>query len=89
MTIIDELQQLAKAHPPLHDDKANKKIEKLERMAFFYSSKIGTTEIPIKQESLFRGFVSSIAYAITIIRIHRVLVRKLNYISEKEYNDVS
>ena len=87
MTLYEELQKLAIAHPPLAEEKSDNMVDRLQRMSYFYSSKIEDTEIAPKQASYFKGLVSSLAYAITVIQLHRKLGRRLNELLEAHKDD--
>lgn len=65
------IQDLAKKYPPPSDPKLERRIQRLERMASFYKSKIN--EAPEKQALMFAGFESALNYAITTIKIYRKL----------------
>lgn len=80
-----ELEKLAKSHPVPSDDKLNKRIDKLERMRHFYEQKL--PDAPEKQSLMFKSFIASLIYAITIIKMYRKLTRRLAELTEEASNE--
>lgn len=76
-----EIRALSKSHPIPQQEKLDRRMLRLERMARFYDDK--APEAPTKQGLMFRGFVSALIYAITIIKMYRKLTKKLAEIAEE------
>lgn len=71
-----KIKQLAREYPQLERDKVNKSLAGLERMANFYASKAEIA--PRNQEMLFRSFIVTLNYAMTVITLHRKLTNDLH-----------
>lgn len=80
--LANELKQLAKSHPMLSDDKLKRRMARLERMQQFYQEK--APDAPEKQSLMFMSFVSSLLYAMTIIKMYRKLTCRLAELVEEE-----
>lgn len=75
-TPADELLKiLARSHPMPSEQKLDKKVKRIEKMAVFYEAKI--PEAPEKQAMMFAGFVSALFYAKTMINQYRKLTQKI------------
>jgi len=66
---------LAKSHPVPNEDKLERRMKRLDRMAKFYEEKAPSA--PEKQSMMFTGFVSALMFAATIIKMYRKLTKQL------------
>lgn len=80
-----DLKALLKSHPVPAEDKLERRVKRLERMAGFYSDK--AAEAPEKQSMMFMGFVSAIMYAITTIKMYRKLTKRLAELAAETEGD--
>jgi hypothetical protein len=85
MDYKDEIKQLAKSHPIPSEDKLERRMKRIDRMTAFYEEKI--PEAPEKQSLMFTGFVSSLIYAATMIKMYRKLTIKLAQLAEEAGDD--
>lgn len=81
----DKLIELARRYQVPADEKMNRRLDRIQRMLTFYESKI--PDAPEKQANMFKGFVSSLLYAITMIKMYRKLTKELNTIAEEATNE--
>lgn len=78
----DEIKRLAEAFPEPSEDKMNRRMGRLQRMANFYEEKIPVA--PPKQSLMFTTFVSALLYAMDIIRNYQKLTRQLAELAERD-----
>lgn len=69
------INALARSHPVPSEEKLLRRMARLERMARFYDEK--APDAPEKQAMMFKGFVSALLYAMTMIKMYRKLTKKL------------
>jgi hypothetical protein len=81
----DKIVELARRYQVPADEKMNRRLDRLSRMTAFYESKI--PDAPEKQANMFKGFVSSLLYAATMIKMYRKLTKELNTIAEEATNE--
>lgn len=75
LEVTEAIKALNKGYPPPSTDKMDRRMKRLERLFRFYTDK--TPEAPPKQAMLFRGFITSLVYAMTILKMYRALTRKI------------
>lgn len=75
----DQVEALAKSYPILSEEKVERRLERLGRMAEFYRRKA-----PDSQDggAMFYGFVETLEYAILSINMYRKLTSKLAELAE-------
>ena len=87
---MDELQakinDLARQHQVPAEIKLERRLDRMDRMTKFYESKIESPDIPEKQANMFKGFVSSLLYAVTMIKMYRKLTKALQELAQEEVN---
>lgn len=81
MDYKDQMKQLAKSHPVPSEEKLQRRMKRIDRMTTFYEEKI--PEAPEKQATMFTGFVSSLIYAATMIKMYRKLTIKIAQLAEE------
>lgn len=74
---MTDIQDLAARYGVPNEVKLERRLQRLERMISFYQSKVDMPDIPEKQANMFKGFISSLQYAITMIKMHRSLTKEL------------
>ena len=84
----EKIIELARQHSVPSELKLERRMERMQRMTSFYESKIGTPDIPEKQANMFNGFVSSLLYAMTMIKMYRKLTKALNELAEEATNEI-
>lgn len=86
---MDDLQskinELARQHQVPSDIKMERRMSRMERMLSFYEAKI--PDAPEKQANMFKGFVSSLLYAMTMIKMYRKLTKALQELALEEESD--
>lgn len=85
MTLQQKVNDLAKAYPLPPNDKMERRLNRIERMTDFYNEKIEIA--PERQALLFKGFVSALMYASTIIHMHRKLTKRLADMADEDKNE--
>lgn len=81
----DKIEKLAKSHTIPNDEKLEKRLDSLNHMARFYENKAETGDE--KSRRMFKSFVESIMYAITVIRMYRSLTKSINKLAEEAENE--
>lgn len=84
MELQQRINALANQHARPSDEKMERQIIRMERMAGFYQDKAETA--PEKQANMFKGFVAALSYAMTIIKMYRKLARAINELAEEANN---
>lgn len=83
---MDDLQakinELARQHQVPAEQKLARRLDRMTRMTSFYESKI--PDAPEKQANMFKGFVSSLLYAMTMIKMYRKLTKALQELAEEQ-----
>lgn len=82
--LSEKIIELARQHQVPAELKLERRMDRMNRMTKFYESKIETPDIPEKQANMFKGFVSSLLYAMTMIKMYRKLTKALQDIAEEE-----
>lgn len=77
----DKIVELARQHQVPSEPKLERRMDRMQRMLNFYESKI--PDAPEKQANMFKGFVSSLLYAMTMIKMYRKLTKALNELAEE------
>lgn len=82
----DRIIELARQHQIPSEPKLERRLDRLQRMLTFYESKI--PEAPDKQANMFKGFVSSLLYAMTMIKMYRKLTKAINELAEEATDEI-
>lgn len=85
--IKDNLAHLNKSNPVLAQRKWDYHLGNLERMRSFYQLRAEST--PLQKAIMFKHFVSTIVYSITIIKIYRKLTIRLSELAKEANDDAS
>lgn len=72
---LDDLQSIIKGHSVPQDAKLEKRLRSLQRMYDFYETK--TEGAPTRQTMMFVDFMTSLYYAMTLIKMYRQLTKRL------------
>ena len=81
MDIKEKIKELSRQFSVPTEDKLEKRLSSLQRMSNFYESKVEGA--PERQANMFKGFVVTLAYAITIIKMHRSVTKALKELAEE------
>lgn len=85
MDFKEKIKELARQFTVPTEDKLEKRMHSLERMSGFYETKIEGA--PERQANMFKGFVITLAYAMTIIKMHRSVTKALKELAEEADNE--
>lgn len=77
-----QVRDLVKSYPVLSEEKLERRIDRLKRMQHFYEIK--APDAPEGQSLMFAGFISALAYAMTIIAMYRKLTQQLAEIAKED-----
>ena len=80
-----KIERLTQVYCVLTDKKLENRVKKLEQMRMFYESKI--PECDERRAELFKGFVDSLSYAITVISMHRTLTIEISELAQLKKDD--
>lgn len=82
----EKIIELARQHQVPSELKLERRMDRMQRMTSFYESKI--PDAPEKQANMFKGFVSSLLYAMTMIKMYRKLTKALAELAEEAQNEL-
>lgn len=83
--IAEQLAKLAETYPQPSEDKLERRLQRIDRMANFYSDKAPLA--PERQAQMFEGFVSALLYAQVTIKMYRKLTRLLFELAQEASRD--
>lgn len=79
--LSEAVKALAKSHPVPSQDKLERRMARMDRMLRFYEEK--APDAPEKQGLMFKGFVSALLYAMTMIKMYRKLTHRIAEMAEE------
>lgn len=84
--IQSKINELARQHQVPSDLKMERRLSRMDRMVKFYEAKIPDAQE--HQANMFKGFVSSLLYAVTMIKMYRKLTKALHELAQEEEQNV-